>query len=346
MNQSLQTQTRARISSNSDTEQNGRERRNSAIQISKRSSSVCSVVVPDVVQEKKKLFGGLKQAGNYVFKSTIASGGSARVFNANFKNLNLRPSSCQEKSVAVKVTPLRSDESKNSLRVQKLLNEAQCMKRCQGHPNILTLHETMTSPTNFFMVTEKCPMGDIFDITLVHGIFDLETSRSFFCQLISAVHHMHSTGVAHRDIKPENVLLGGKNNNQIKLCDFGFAIEWNPKMKPLTQPMGTLRCLPPEMIKTKVQQQVSYDAFAADMWSCGVVLFFLLTGSFPFSQEGQDEKLVLKNIKTGTFVNDMPSSALSRDLLLHLLHPNPKKRFSSADALKHGFLSRNRKAIL
>jgi serine/threonine-protein kinase SRK2 len=106
-------------------------------------------------------------------------------------------------------------------------------------------------------------------------------SRWFFQQLILALDYCHQKGVGHRDIKLENVLL--QNHPRcprplVKICDFGYSKGDNRSL--CVSKVGTLLYMAPEVIEP--QQGQTYSARAADLWSCGVLLYTMLVGTYPF----------------------------------------------------------------
>ena len=99
----------------------------------------------------------------------------------------------------------------------------------------------------------------------------------YFKQLISAIHYAHSNGVAHRDLKPENILID--SNEQIKVADFGLS-NIITDGSPLLTSCGSPNYASPEIVNGE-----AYDGLAADIWSCGVILYASLTNSLPFESD-------------------------------------------------------------
>ena len=112
-------------------------------------------------------------------------------------------------------------------------------------------------------------------------------------QLLSAIAYCHERGIAHRDLKPENILLetSNKDKPEIKVIDFGTAQAFNPS-STFKGTIGTAYYIAPEVF-TK-----SYDQ-KCDIWSCGVILYILLSGIPPFN--GKTDEDIIKAVKKGTF---------------------------------------------
>jgi serine/threonine protein kinase len=122
-----------------------------------------------------------------------------------------------------------------------------------------------------------------------------EEARKYFSQLIKAVTHMHAEGIVHRDLKPENILLMG---DQLKVADFGLS-------SIILDGAGLkTSCGSPNYAAPEVIEGQSYDGTQADVWSCGVILYALLTRSLPFEAESLSS--LFNQIKIAQFT--MPAS--------------------------------------
>nr|XP_048286134.1 sperm motility kinase Z-like [Myodes glareolus] len=109
------------------------------------------------------------------------------------------------------------------------------------------------------------------------GYLKEQDAKPIFQQVVSAVHFLHQRRIAHRDIKLENVLID--RNGNVKLCDFGMAIEL-AEGQMLMQVCGSLLYMAPEILAME-----PYDGLAVDMWSLGVLLYVLVTGQFPYTED-------------------------------------------------------------
>ncbi|EGR28347.1 protein kinase domain protein [Ichthyophthirius multifiliis] len=140
--------------------------------------------------------------------------------------------------------------------------------------------------------------------------------KKIFRQIIQGVDYIHQKNVCHRDIKLENLLLDDDLN--IKIIDFGFAV-CSPHDRKLNSFCGTPSYMAPEIIK-----KVEYSGQKVDIWSCGIVLYILVCGKFPF--KGYDEKdlyrkILKNNYQIPSFVDNQ-----TKTLLKKLLSQNPEDR--------------------
>ncbi|XVF05838.1 hypothetical protein REPUB_Repub05bG0207700 [Reevesia pubescens] len=212
--------------------------------------------------------------------------------------------------------------------------------RIVRHPNIVHLYEVMATKTKIFFVLEYCKGGELFN-KVSKGRLNEDVARKYFIQLIIAVDFCHSRGVYHRDIKPENILLD--DNENLKVSDFGLSALAESKRQDglLHTTCGTPAYVAPEVINRK-----GYDGAAADIWSCGVVLYVLLAGYLPF----HDSNLIEMYRKIGKAEfrcpNWFPSEA--RRLVSKMLDPNPNTRISMSKIrgsswFKKGLLAEQKK---
>lgn len=193
------------------------------------------------------------------------------------------------------------------------------------HPNIVQMMEVLQTKNNLYIIMEFVEGGDLLTkINATRG-FDEEKSRFLFQELMCGVHYCHSWSVTHRDLKPENLLLSG--DGHIKISDFGFSTVQDAGQKRHTV-CGTSHYMAPEIVDGD-----GYDAFKADVWSSGVILYAMLCGKLPFLEKDiakMFDKMKAKNFDRPSFL-----SKESADLIEHLLEPLPAKRYSVADIIAH-----------
>lgn len=153
----------------------------------------------------------------------------------------------------------------------------------------------------------------------------------YCCALLRAVPSLVGLWRLRRDLKPENLLLG--TNGELKITDFGFSA-----MKDYGAHLLHTNCGSPHYCAPEVWNgsQEGYDGRKNDAWSCGVILYVMVTGKQPFYDE--DDDVLLDKVNEGTV--DYPSYLTTgtvgvKDLITHLLEKNPKKRFSLSKVKKH-----------
>ncbi|CAO2822647.1 unnamed protein product [Amaranthus hypochondriacus] len=144
-------------------------------------------------------------------------------------------------------------------------------------------------------------------------------SRKYFQQLVDAISHCHRKGVYHRDLKPENLLLDAREN--LKVSDFGLSALPQEGVKLLYTTCGTPNYVAPEVLNGQ-----GYDGAAADIWSCGIILYVLLAGFLPF--EETTLATLYKKINSAAFSCPFWFSPDAKSLIERLLDPNPKTRIT------------------
>jgi calcium-dependent protein kinase len=208
------------------------------------------------------------------------------------------------------------------------------------HPNIMQIFEFYEDEKNFYIITELCEGGELFDQIVDKGSFNEQEAAWVMKQLMSAINYIHTNNIVHRDLKPENILLDTKKNNIIKIIDWGTArfFEKNKKMNKVS---GTPYYIAPEVLFEKYDEK-------CDIWSCGVIMYILLCGYPPFNGETDNE--ILNKIKTGKFVFPEEEwdniSDESKELISKMLEFNPQTRYSASDCLNHKWLTDNTKKVI
>jgi len=140
-------------------------------------------------------------------------------------------------------------------------------------------------------------------------------------------------------LKPENVLLAQSQDfPQTKLCDFGFARIIGEKSFRRSI-VGTPAYLPPEALKPEIRMEKGYNR-SLDMWSCGVIIYVSLSGTFPFNEDEEIED----QIRNANFMfPSNPWKDISKDAIdlisNHLLQVNAGHRLAAANALRHAFFA-------
>eukprot|EP00931_Biecheleriopsis_adriatica_P114755 TRINITY_DN90667_c0_g1_i1.p1 TRINITY_DN90667_c0_g1~~TRINITY_DN90667_c0_g1_i1.p1 ORF type:complete len:544 (+),score=126.29 TRINITY_DN90667_c0_g1_i1:69-1700(+) len=223
----------------------------------------------------------------------------------------------------------------NDLRSPDAFEEEVRILQLLDHPNVLRLVETFEDEHHVCLVTELCEGGELFDLCLDEGPFTEPSAGRLLCQMLRAVAYLHRSEVIHRDLKAENWLLASKAPPEVvtvKLADFGFARSLRPGDLAQTK-IGTPYYVAPEVLEG------SYDS-KADVWSLGIVLHMMLTGSPPFTGSSGD---VIKQISTRSFnVRWLGKSVskIGKELLGQLLKRDPQQRPSALEALQHKWVQR------
>lgn len=177
--------------------------------------------------------------------------------------------------------------------------------------------------------------GELFEDIVAREFYSEVDASHCIQQILDAVRHCHENNIVHRDLKPENLLLASKNKGaNVKLADFGLAIEVQGEQTAWYGFAGTPGYLSPEVLKKEPYGK------PVDIWACGVILYILLVGYPPFWDE--DQHRLYSQIKAGAY--DYPSpewdtvTAEAKNLINSMLTVNPAKRISASDALKHPWI--------
>ncbi|EFC45839.1 predicted protein, partial [Naegleria gruberi] len=228
---------------------------------------------------------------------------------------------------AIKIIDRKMIQQEN---LESQLRREIAIMKLLSHRHVIRLREVLQSPSNIYIVLELVTGGELFDRIVKAKRFDECQCRKYFHQLISGIHYCHEQGVSHRDLKPENLLLDDKD--VLKISDFGLSalcVGAGDSKKMLTTTCGTPNYVAPEVLMEK-----GYDGKKADIWSCGVILYVMLSGHFPFSADSIQE--LFKKIKNGEY-NPFPEyfSSDAKDLIRRMLVVNPDFRISTESVLKH-----------
>ncbi|XP_015744905.1 serine/threonine-protein kinase MARK1 isoform X7 [Python bivittatus] len=198
-----------------------------------------------------------------------------------------------------------------------------------NHPNIVKLFEVIETEKTLYLVMEYASGGEVFDYLVAHGRMKEKEARAKFRQIVSAVQYCHQKCIVHRDLKAENLLLDGDMN--IKIADFGFSNEFTVGNK-LDTFCGSPPYAAPELFQGK-----KYDGPEVDVWSLGVILYTLVSGSLPF--DGQNLKELRERVLRGKYRIPFYMSTDCENLLKKLLVLNPIKRGSLEQIMKDRWMN-------
>ncbi|CAK9168277.1 unnamed protein product [Ilex paraguariensis] len=211
--------------------------------------------------------------------------------------------------------------------------------RSLRHPNIIRFKEVLVTPTHLAIVMEYAAGGELFERICNAGRFSEDEARYFFQQLISGVHYCHHLQICHRDLKLENTLLDGSPAPRLKICDFGYSKSSLLHSRPKST-VGTPAYIAPEVLSRR-----EYDGKMADVWSCGVTLYVMLVGAYPF-EDMEDPKNFRKTIqrimavqyKIPDYVHISPDC---RQLLSRIFVANPARRITIKEIKNHPWFLKN-----
>ncbi|XP_045169551.1 MAP/microtubule affinity-regulating kinase 3-like isoform X7 [Mercenaria mercenaria] len=255
--------------------------------------------------------------GKYRLIKTIGKG--------NFAKVKLAKHVPTGREVAIKII----DKTQlNPSSLQKLFREVRIMKMLD-HPNIVKLFEVIETEKTLYLVMEYASGGEVFDYLVAHGRMKEKEARAKFRQIISSVQYCHQKNIVHRDLKAENLLLDADMN--IKIADFGFSNEFVPGNK-LDTFCGSPPYAAPELFQGK-----KYDGPEVDVWSLGVILYTLVSGSLPF--DGQNLKELRERVLRGKYRIPFYMSTDCENLLKRFLVLNPTKRASLEQIMREKWIN-------
>ncbi|XP_006808677.1 MAP/microtubule affinity-regulating kinase 4 [Neolamprologus brichardi] len=245
--------------------------------------------------------------GNYRLLKTIGKG--------NFAKVKLARHILTGREVAIKII----DKTQlNPTSLQKV-----------NHPNIVQLFEVIETDKTLYLVMEYASGGEVFDYLVSHGRMKEVEARAKFRQIVSAVHYCHTKNIVHRDLKAENLLLDADAN--IKIADFGFSNEFT-----LGNKLDTF-CGSPPYAAPELFQGKKYDGPEVDVWSLGVILYTLVSGSLPF--DGQNLKELRERVLRGKYRVPFYMSTDCEGILRRFLVLNPAKRCTLEQVMKDKWIN-------
>jgi calcium-dependent protein kinase len=209
------------------------------------------------------------------------------------------------------------------------------------HQSILKIYEYFNTKNAIFIISELCIHGELFNKLITQGYLKEELVWKIMRQVLSAVSYFHSYNIIHRDLKPQNILICDESDEDIivKVIDFGSSAIFTKPIAPGC--IGTVYYIAPEVVSLE-----KYDS-KCDLWSCGIMMYFLLSSEFPFSGESEDE--VFTKALKGRFSFSNPIwntiSDQAKNLISGLLTKAPTRRLSARQALEHPWIYNNMKAV-
>jgi len=215
------------------------------------------------------------------------------------------------------------------------------MKQVRQHKNICHIIDSAEDVRYGYLVMQSCTGGELFDKIAARKCNERDSAMAVV-DVLSALNFIHAKRIMHRDLKPENLLYKDKEPGApLKLIDFGLAMNL-PKGQQETEVCGTTSYMAPEVL-------MGNYSFECDIWSLGVITYFMLSGSLPFPGKTDDEKedRILRAAQEGIKMSGKTWSAVSedaKDFVKQLLQSNPRKRLTGKKALLHPWIT-NRAAL-
>ncbi|XP_030632789.1 calcium/calmodulin-dependent protein kinase IGa [Chanos chanos] len=264
----------------------------------------------------KKITNNIKDV--FDFKEVLGSGSFSEVYLVREKATG--------KFYALKCV------KKKQLHHSNLQNEISVLKSIK-HENVVGLEDFYETRTHYYLVMELVSGGELFDRIIDRGVYTEKDASRVIRQVLEAVSYLHKNSIVHRDLKPENLLYYSQDENaKIMISDFGLS-------KMSEHGVMSTACGTPGYVAPEVLAQKPYSK-AVDCWSIGVITYILLSGYPPFYEENET-RLYSKIMKAeyafhSPYWNDISDSA--KDFIRNMLEKNPKKRFTTEQALRHPWI--------
>ncbi|XP_063713595.1 5'-AMP-activated serine/threonine-protein kinase catalytic subunit alpha-like [Symsagittifera roscoffensis] len=291
--------------------------------------------ITNVPSELLEKYPHTKRVGNYLLGKTLGEGSFAKVREGLH--------TVTGEKVAIKVIDKR--RAKEDSYVHRNLRREGRILQLVRHPCIIHLYDILETENSYYLVMELSTGGDMMEYLKLRKSLPEKETRKYIRQIVSAVDHLHRAGILHRDLKVENVLLDEKKN--IKLIDFGlsrhFKLDENNVLGDFQQATqcGSPAYAAPELLgKNKYGPKV-------DIWSIGVNMYAMLTGSLPFTAEPFSIKVLYQKMMNFD-INPIPDHITTGcvDLLKKLLNPDPNQRISMEKVMQNEWINEGYKQKL
>ena len=252
-----------------------------------------------------------KYVGPWIIGECVGKGASGRVKIARHRRTG--------QLAAVKILPLQPFLSSRSASNTQAKAEKQrlgidreiIMMKLMNHPNIMRIYDVYEGEGELYLILEYVEGGELFDFLVNRGRLPPLEALAYFKQIVYGLNYAHTFSIIHRDLKPENILIHSLNPPLIKIADWGMAAFAPPSLQLETS------CGSPHYASPEIVNGHKYCGTATDIWSCGVILYALLTGRLPF--DDKNVRTLLTKVKAGKY--EMPAfvDPLARDLLTRML---------------------------
>jgi len=259
----------------------------------------------------------------------LGEGGFGKAFKAKDKSTNAES--------AIKVISLTPTLTSDRKQLENIRQEITFMT-ILNNPHVVKLYETFADDKNIYLVMELCSGGELFDRIEKAGHLTEALTAIVMSQMLSIIHYLHGNCICHRDIKCENFLLTSQDpiedNNLLRIIDFGAAVQFD-KGRVMKTKTGTLYYVAPEVLSG-----AQYDRMC-DLWSCGVIMYIMLCGTFPFA--GNNDNQTMHKVKNGKFDFEVDEwknvSEDAKHLICMLLRKDPRERYTPEQAMAHNWMT-------
>lgn len=251
------------------------------------------------------------ESNGYLVQKTIGTGAFSSVKKAFCKTLN--------QTVAIKI--VSKQKATKEVRTKFLPREIELVRGLK-HVNLIRFYECIETTMRFYIIMQYAENGSLLQLIRKEKFLPEKRAKSYFSQLINAVEYIHKMGVVHRDIKCENIVFD--ENFTLKLIDFGFArgnmqpVMAGGKMKPVLSKTfcGSHAYASPEILKS-----IPYQPQLSDIWAVGVVLYTMVFGRLPFSNQ-TNVVVLIKQVADGPkFPKDRCVSDECKYVIQRILRP-------------------------
>lgn len=252
--------------------------------------------------------------GPYMLRGVIGEGAFSHVVLAFHET--------QKTYYACKIVP-KARLSSSSLE-QRFEEEIRINQQLH-HPGVVGLIDIIKDELNYYVIMEFCPNGELFQFIVDRGRLSEAEAKPKIKMILDTVRYLHSLGISHRDLKPENILLDQYGNP--KISDFGLS-RFVGEDDLVSTPCGSPCYASPECISGQ-----NYNGLTSDVWSCGVVLFAMVTGQLPWTKRNQAQ--LFEQIRNGDYTIPSFLSIPCASLISGLMTVDNEERLTVEQALNH-----------
>ncbi|XP_025196232.1 serine/threonine-protein kinase NIM1-like isoform X2 [Melanaphis sacchari] len=249
---------------------------------------------------------------------------SGELGKGNFSQVKTGYHELTKERVAIKIL----DKTKLTAKAKKMLSREISVMESIHHQNVIRLFEVIETYTKYYLIMEHAAAGELFKRLISEGRMHESEAKNIFSQIVLAVKHLHDLNIVHRDIKAENVFLSSRG--VAKLGDFGFSITVSNSEKLETF------CGSPPYAAPELFLDERYVGRPVDVWSLGVLLFFMTTATMPFL--GDNMAGLRRSILAGHVNSPAYMSQLLKSLIESMLNTSPEHRFDIDQVLKSDWL--------